>query len=615
MHRQIGVYDAPPSPSRVIFPSEVRQDSGVNFGNGESPFPPFNGYTKGSLRNTGYEQEEYFPSSSRELQERVPSAAPQAQFNSPAHNFTQHLRERSPSSSSALLNLLQRYPSARQSVYSGRIFEAEARPVDRQLFRPADASTGYPLVEVAVPKQTAAEIQHSFSGPSDHHFPTYSNGYSIPLEQKAISAYSSNFTQHPYEGYGQTFPRSASDFGLRISDLPHTQRNYNGSRLDDKHLLQRNNWPEELDIDSLFAEDAMSKSTAEWKNSFAQVQDRFRQKPGETEDSTVLLGFASSGGQARGISVLTKSCSHNEIHDKSLLGHAISRAQEAPEFRRSGALDNFWSATVNNRPSSPTIHRIPSNLTAAERLQLLQEPIDGPNHFSAPIVPQRLGSKTALAARREQYLHEATSPSLTLHEQGNSQPTFLRSTPNFSDLDNAVQELQSGIRQTSYSQGARRLGGCGRFPTDETNLSPPRIVSRKYTPSPTDTSESSSVYQVPNGLPHPKPKHNIKEQIYQAGIQSNFFPRMGLRTNTNFPVPSTGSVASRITEFERRPGTPTLHIANNHKQIFDSGPMSPRSTVFRSKPVIHIDIGSTYHRPSQQATTVFSFEPVSTISF
>lgn len=45
-------------------------------------------------------------------------------------------------------------------------------------------------------------------------------------------------------------------------------------------------------------------------------------------------------------------------------------------------------------------------------------------------------------------------------------------------------------------------------------------------PSPEATSDASSSYNAPSGLPHPKPKHNIREQLIQAGFEprgSNFF--------------------------------------------------------------------------------------------
>lgn len=115
-----------------------------------------------------------FPSTYRDRAEEQHTP----QFNSAAHNFTQHLRERSPSSSSALLNLLSRYPSAKQSVYSStagataqqqkRIYRFDERPVDTRSYRPSDAGPSYPLVELSVPKQQPPQQQHQHQQPHPH---------------------------------------------------------------------------------------------------------------------------------------------------------------------------------------------------------------------------------------------------------------------------------------------------------------------------------------------------------------------------------------------------------------------------------------------------------------
>ena len=77
-----------------------------------------------------------------------------------------------------------------------------------------------------------------------------------------------------------------------------------------------------------------------------------------------------------------------------------------------------------------------------------------------------------------------------------------------------------------------------RFPTEENTLSPHsharnmtftsggsysahtthslRPRRDDHSLSPESTSDASSIYQIPTGLPHPKPKHNVKEQLHQV---------------------------------------------------------------------------------------------------
>ncbi|EPB74358.1 hypothetical protein ANCCEY_06532 [Ancylostoma ceylanicum] len=653
---------------RRIFSEEQAHDPPHS--HSAQPFPPEQGYPaeaagydEGTLRrgaaNVIYDEASatlrrsvnsvQFPSTYRE---RVDEQH-KPQFNSAAHNFTQHLRERSPSSSSALLNLLSRYPSARQSVYSStstsstvstvpRIYRFDERPVDTHSYRPTDAVPGYPLVELSVPKQQPS--QHT--SPSPHH------PQSPPLNGQAHPARGSSLSNSVYSNfsYSPTFSQSSDDTNRwqsqRFANGYATLRNPNtlkefDNRSEHKfytdlpnnnHTLGARNkrWDELLDVtqlDSLLAsvlEDNMNRSTTEWSNSFAQVQNRFKNMPPESSSSGVLHGFTSSGAPTlpRRTILIPRSASNNDMQrsDPSVLGSAVERrAAEAPEMRKSGAIDSFWSHTVNSRPSSPTVQRIAGNLTAAERLQMLHE--DSVTTTTSTI--NKPGTGAQLAARREHYLHEASSASTYTppHREAAVRPgtPALRGpSPNFSDLDNAVQELQFGVRPTGYSNSARRLGGCARFPTDEHALSPPRggsgSISRHVnSPSPTDSnSETSSVYQTPTGLPHPKPKHNIKEQLSNAGVPSYTFSRTGPRVSPSFPVPTTGSVASRITEFEKRPGTPTLQIASAprlEKSPVSNGPMSPKSTVYKSKPVIHVETGSRSPRSLNSATTVFDFPP------
>uniref|UniRef100_A0A0K0DMQ6 SH2 domain-containing protein n=1 Tax=Angiostrongylus cantonensis TaxID=6313 RepID=A0A0K0DMQ6_ANGCA len=482
----------------------------------------------------------HFPSTYRE---QVSEQHTPTQFNSAAHNFTQHLRERSPSSSSALLNLLSRYPSAKQSVYSStsssagvsspnndsarRIYRLEERPIGTQSFRPTDALLSYSLVEHSVPKFQQQQQQPHYSDSSPHRtqlslqkespsqlssesplsFPLYNSNFrqSPTLPHSNISDINRNDTQQNVNGFS-TLHSTANNSATKAFDNRSEHKFYTDLPNNSHHTLTARNkqWEELLDVtqlDSLLAsvlEENMNRSTTEWSNSFAQVQNRFKNMPPETSDSGLLHGFTSSGAptlpRCSGSFTLPKSSSHNDINQSdSSVRVTGRRTVEAPEVRKSGAIDSFWSQTVNSRPLSPTVQRIPGNLTAAERLQMLQE-----SHSKSNIV-NKPGSGIQLAARREHYLHEASSTSSyipphreTTKRTGAPHVAYRGPSPNFSDLDNAVNELQCGVRNTGYSSSAGRLGGCARFPTDDRALSPPRgntaMISRRVnSPSPTDS--------------------------------------------------------------------------------------------------------------------------------
>ncbi|KAF1746740.1 hypothetical protein GCK72_023197 [Caenorhabditis remanei] len=632
--------------------------------------------------------EVHFPSQQRRPASTTPWT--HSEYHS-AHNlsvpssFSEHLRERSPASGSALLDLLSRYPSAQNSVQNSSAVQAyidrihSDRPPPTRTYTYHSSESNFPLIEYSVRQ----EAPNGFKTTTSVYQNVVPNGNGYPTHQRVQTTFTSNgpvtsafhreyqnSTPHQYQhsnslgGPPPPLPRESSLQQQQQQAHPFENRSelhrHPPPSSSSSHQFYNNGVPapassassggfrqpvfhdtDQLDlIAQRLLDENMSRSTSEWSKSFEQLQNRFQNLEGE--DLLTPSAFTSSGSMTlprRGTQLpISKSSSNYEVNS-SLLGRAVERARaaEAPEPRRSGALDNFWSQTISSRPSSPTIQRIPTSLTAAERLQMLQEPIDTEKRY-----PQRIGSGQGVAARKAELMRE---PPVEYNEKPRTplNPAFPSNSflvPNFNELDSAVNELSRTVRGTTFGATgynskpgtptpndtlSRRLGGCGRFPTGDHAFSPPPLEHSKspssslhrklHSPSPTDeVSESSSVYQIPTGLPHPKPKHNVKEQLYLAGIQTPGYQisRTMYRNGPNFPVPSTGSVASRITEFEKRPGTPVVQLSTTTVKYNENVPvavtpkavpqtngnMSPRSAVFRAKPVIHVDMGSTYHQSS-----------------
>lgn len=157
--------------------------------------------------------------------------------------------------------------------------------------------------------------------------------------------------------------------------------------------------------------------------------------------------------------------------------------------------------------------------------------------------------------------------------------------------------------------------GCGRFPTA---LAAADLAANKptlqqlperlqHSPSPDTLSDISALEVLPIAvphkpqnadsnslllLPHPRPKHNIRQQLLAA----NWLPNLGTSgagvispPRPNFPSPTNNSVQQRVSAFEKGGGSPAtaLSLITNGTHMTTSGPMSPKSTVFRTKPVIH----------------------------
>ncbi|CAJ0948201.1 unnamed protein product, partial [Mesorhabditis belari] len=604
--------------------------------------------------------------------ERWPSDSHSSlQFNSPhsrplSTSIPSSLRDRSPSSSSALLDLLNRYPSARQNKHPApqRLYWTEERPTSTLHFRPSVDERGFPIVELTVPRSTHrttslphnnefgdAVNQFNQLSNSFHEFsekphwreearftpinPQYSKTFpgkslyssiredfdepeqrSFPREAFPVT-YQETVTTERSNGGGPTFreTRTTTDFGAgpktfversainpQINQLNGYRDPYNREPYRPLQFVVQDSRPTptnfSLDafVDEVLGED-MNRSTNQWRSSFAQMQEKFKNNEEASPSQHPYVN-----GSSRQSAILTKSSSHGDMRNDAVPPSVDRKAAEAPEFRKSPQITSYWENTLR---STTPIPLIPKQLSAAERLQLLQEDPNDP-----PRIPQRKVSGEILAQKRAQFQKEAERvASPTPYKSTIIQPIRIQ-TNGGSNFDHSDHRL---IPQAA---------GVARFPLEEFALSPPQQNRPKiHSPSPDQLSESSSVYQMPSGLPHPKPKHNIKEQIYYAGLQQNTLPRSGLKVNPNFPSPSQGSVTSRISEFEGRPGTPTLQLGGADlnqppSEPHSPGPLSPRTTVFRNHaPVIQMEMGNSGRSTPIPSMFDFSreeirFEPV-----
>lgn len=193
-------------------------------------------------------------------------------------------------------------------------------------------------------------------------------------------------------------------------------------------------------------------------------------------------------------------------------------------------------------------------------------------------------------------------------QQSNSDSAY---PPNFASLDNAVAEISNAVKN-----------GCGRFPTGadgslntNNNFEYRKKAAQQRSPSPDlaqNNSLSSSVQLLQSQhvaqLPHPRPKHNLLTQL----PQHNNFYNLFRTTSPNFPQPTSNSVAMRISALEKvQP--PSLTSTQSHSALLQQplhlnmpvygngsisgggspatpAPMSPRSTVFRTKPILHMEL-------------------------
>ncbi|VDN05758.1 unnamed protein product [Thelazia callipaeda] len=417
----------------------------------------------------------------------------------------------------------------------------------------------------------------------------------------------------------------------------------------------------------------MSRTTKEWRSSFSTVRDRFGNQSSMSSNQNALNNhYFTTNGSVRMSPKreLVKSASQGSLitdkpteKQRSLLANAVEhrRAAEAPDLRRPTSrrdLGDFWTETIENRSVVP---RALSPLTAAQRMEMLHETI---NECDTSGSGRRRLSAASLATRKANFLKEAVKGTTSLMDRvisGRSTPitsivnsnqppntyekkesrliiqggnNLLVNKPDFAALDSAVAELNGG----QYTN--TRRSGCAQFPTNDLSLfgnneaqvSSMSSIVAFHSPSPEALSDTSSNSGAPSGLPHPKPKHNIREQLIQAGLEPRgtaiYVNRSGVRfgSSPNFPVPSSNNVASRISEFEKKPGAPNLlqiacALNSSERQKIDVspirsplGPMSPRSSVYRTKPVIHADMTGTSQRGitlSINSESVFQFPPFS----
>uniref|UniRef100_A0A1I8EI41 Uncharacterized protein n=1 Tax=Wuchereria bancrofti TaxID=6293 RepID=A0A1I8EI41_WUCBA len=506
------------------------------------------------------------------------------------------------------------------------IYYADNRRVERLTYRPTDnqhTHVTHPIVELSIPKEASNEDALINIPYIDQN-----------INWHYLSRKNSELNNYPIKQQTNISSSNGST-SLIVSEYDHS---YSTDAFLDESLLQEKG--------------NMSKSTKEWRSSFSTMRNRFGNiELSSDEAMSNNHNFATIGSMTLPKRTLTKSASQgnlivNEHLDsnerrRSLLANAVEhrRAAEAPELQRPTSrreLGDFWETTIKNRSVAP---RTPSPLTAAQRMKLLNESINenGTNRSG------RRFSGDNLARRKANFLEAVKSSSSQTDRITNRRSTIIPSInveikqnsnnePNFASLDSAVAELNNSNYVLNSS------GGCAKFPLDDLCSSSP-ISKREgltslmngalltHSPSPEATSDASSNYSAPTGLPHPKPKHNIREQLIQAGFEPRgtaiYVNRSGIRFGSapNFPIPSNGSVASRISEFEKKPGAPNLlRIACAERQRNESspiksplGPMSPRSSVYRTKPVIHADMnGPSLHinQPSTNIESIFQFPQI-----
>uniref|UniRef100_A0A0N4ZPZ8 ZM domain-containing protein n=1 Tax=Parastrongyloides trichosuri TaxID=131310 RepID=A0A0N4ZPZ8_PARTI len=439
-------------------------------------------------------------------------------------------------------------------------------------------------------------------------------------------------------------------------------------------------------LDDILIDSGMSKSSSHWKTSFNGIREKYNNGYFNDTDNTNSYNSSSNSLPRRkndypsflskSTSYHTYSTSKNLDTNKGLLQAAVERkAHEAPEMlsssqgfnhtRRSGTdMGAFWLNTIRKTPINKQI------MTAAERLEKLQEPayvnsyhggsdnkISTTRTFLSNTLPIKRSGTHSVAAKKSLF---SSSPT----DYGNNNSTRNRisskslnrniiiSTPHIdlSDLEDAVAQLTTkNDNINNYSNNNNNnlsktfttsslTAGLHRFPTGDynninnnilnnieksNNLSPSKYLSSIHSPSPESGGTETSQLSTPIDLPHPKPKHNLREQIINASIQATPFinERQVSPSRMIFPITNTGQVANKISSYEKKASSPTppnltqLASQLNGNGMFPSNvdetsrstssspcrspvALSPKSTVFRTKPIIHID--NNYYNNTNQ---------------
>ncbi|GMT34764.1 hypothetical protein PFISCL1PPCAC_26061, partial [Pristionchus fissidentatus] len=275
-----------------------------------------------------------FPSSNRQQREATPPFAALRQRGSqpvppPSYqefvrdvspglyqrSFNQRvLKERSPPSSTALVDLLQRYPSARASVLSRSL--TGQLPNDRPV-------TGARPDPYPYPNHNQARQPDSYSD------------YRSAIEYGSIDRHSggSYGSSDPYTTPSDESPRS-SNGNQDAWEHPYSSTSTLRQPLDVSVLDDLISSPSST----------MSRSTNEWRSSFERAQHHFRSRPTSPSMDSPPLANSSHHHHL----LLPKSASATSISERSLLADAVSRA-DARETRADGRatpqLNEFWSAT------------------------------------------------------------------------------------------------------------------------------------------------------------------------------------------------------------------------------------------------------------------------------
>uniref|UniRef100_A0A0K0EUW1 Rab-GAP TBC domain-containing protein n=1 Tax=Strongyloides venezuelensis TaxID=75913 RepID=A0A0K0EUW1_STRVS len=428
-------------------------------------------------------------------------------------------------------------------------------------------------------------------------------------------------------------------------------------------------------LDDLLVNSDMSKSSSQWKSSFNGIREKYSN--GYFNDSYNDGKHYSSTSYSlprrnETPNYLMKSNSYHTIStprkvddNKGLLQTAVERRiYESPEIssslpnhvRRPGTdMGTFWLNTIRKSPAKQV-------LTASERLEKLQEPahVNSYHGGNEKVIKRTFISNTLPIKRSDNHSvasRKAIFSSPTSNDMMSSRTSSLNhkiiSTPHIdiSDLEDAVAQLttknERHINNFDSNSSSKALpsslsAGLHRFPTGEEyshhynhynniNTNNKSYTTNKYlsvlhSPSPDSGTDNSQ--SCPTDLPHPKPKHNLREQIINASIQSTPFvnEKQISPSRMIFPITNTGQVANKISTYEKKHSSPTppnlLQLASqlNGNGMYPSNidetsrstssspcrspvALSPKSSVFRTKPIIQFGVNSYSSSSSNSSST------------
>lgn len=362
------------------------------------------------------------------------------------------------------------------------------------------------------------------------------------------------------------------------------------------------------------------KTSAQWQSSFQSRRDKFGQRITQSQSTLSTWSTKSPLPNGDSANVQSEYGSLSRSSDSDSYRNYVSKSRSMYDVMETtsdtgGKFSNYYSPLTNGSGQYNTSATSDSDYSSASmRSATYINGLDNVNGSVDEHCSRTLQATATLPRWRqklaERQLQTGARPAVSIQANIGEQHDRRSNTiaVDLTDLEQAV----AGISRSAGSQPRfplasspiyhhkSRVNGYGQN-SSSAGYGASTMPATSHSPSPDSIHSDGTTGSGggPAGLPQPRPKHHLREQLISIGLEprSPTVAKPLSGTLWNFPVPTTGTVAAKIQEIEKRPSTPPYLFPAGANGA-GTAPLSTQTkgfqpTVYRTKPVIHLNVAKS----------------------